>query len=487
MRSSYVLAGAMTLLVAVPAAWGQERSLSIEGDWPNGPRIIHLFEGSDAARAALGITTRSGGMRDTLGLLIVGITTDGPADKAGLQEGDRIASINGVSLKVAPADAGQPDMAGLMTRRLMRQLSKVKPGDEVELNVYSGGRYRTVKVKTADREALTPRRSVRASRDAWADRAVIGLGLGGGPSKRDTLGLLVTSVASDGPAEKAGIEEGDRIAAVNGIDLRVSPDEAAEGDVVEAKQRRFMREMSKVKVGDTVELEVYANGTRKTVKVTAARFGDVYPRDRFRGFGFDIREDALAPIPPVPPIPPIPAFPELRVELGDELPAAMARLRAEMSRLHSLQNEVEERARAATVQAAALQAARARAAARSARIEPALLRWAPPGGPSGSTRGRGTLVITGSGVGRLSVAGLELTTVGEDLASYFGPGATNGLLVLEATAPWRDLKAGDVILSVNGRPVRDGDRFSISLDRSEDTRFELLRKGKRQVVTVKAR
>ena len=38
---------------------------------------------------------------------------------------------------------------------------------------------------------------------------------------RDTLGLLVTEVTSGEVAEKARIEEGDRLASVNGTDLRL--------------------------------------------------------------------------------------------------------------------------------------------------------------------------------------------------------------------------------------------------------------------------
>ena len=54
-------------------------------------------------RAALGLGTRTTGtMRDTLGLMITSITKGSPAEKAGLEEGNRIAAINGVSLRVTP-------------------------------------------------------------------------------------------------------------------------------------------------------------------------------------------------------------------------------------------------------------------------------------------------------------------------------------------------------------------------------------------------
>ena len=39
-------------------------------------------------------------------------------------------------------------------------------------------------------------------------------------SARDSLGVFVVSVDDSGPAAKAGIQEGDRIASINGTDLR---------------------------------------------------------------------------------------------------------------------------------------------------------------------------------------------------------------------------------------------------------------------------
>ena len=62
------------------------------------------FDGSP--RAALGINTSSTGtLRDTLGLLVSSVMRGGPAEKAGLEEGNRIASINGVNLR---SNEGRP-------------------------------------------------------------------------------------------------------------------------------------------------------------------------------------------------------------------------------------------------------------------------------------------------------------------------------------------------------------------------------------------
>jgi hypothetical protein len=55
-------------------------------------------------------------------------------------------------------------MDGIANRRLIRELEKVKAGDEVDLRVWAGGQTKSVKVKTVAFEDLPSRaRSVRAS------------------------------------------------------------------------------------------------------------------------------------------------------------------------------------------------------------------------------------------------------------------------------------------------------------------------------------
>ena len=100
-----------------------------------------------AKRAVLGVQVSStGSMRDTLGVFIARVTPKGPAETAGVVEGERIASINGVDLRLNAADAGDSYAAGLASRRLTRELEKVTPGSRVTLRVWSGGRTRDVQV-----------------------------------------------------------------------------------------------------------------------------------------------------------------------------------------------------------------------------------------------------------------------------------------------------------------------------------------------------
>jgi hypothetical protein len=154
MRRIMLLAGAATA-IALPAAAQDKNSDS--GD--RAPRAdcpapmqhtvrAFRFNSRDDTRAALGIGTTSGSVRDTLGLLVTDVTSGGPAEKAGIEEGDRLLSVNGTELRLAAADAGDQEMRGLMTRRLVRVLAKLKPGDVATLRVSSDGKAREVKITT---------------------------------------------------------------------------------------------------------------------------------------------------------------------------------------------------------------------------------------------------------------------------------------------------------------------------------------------------
>lgn len=267
--------------------------------------------GDDENRAVIGVSTSTGSKRDTLGVLVTAVTAGGPAERAGLEEGNRIASINGVNLRLAPVDTGDWEMSSAMSRRLTRELGKAKPGDEVELRVYAGGQTRTVRVKTVAADSLYP--SSRRVRSDRSERAALGVSLGGGGSKRDTLGVLVLGLDDDGPAAKAGLEEGNRIAAINGVDLRVSREDAGDGMIANVKASRLHRELEKLKAGDEVTLRVYTGGGRfRDVRVKTVPMSDL-PRRRSMFFG-----GSMAPMPPMPPMAPMDADIQRRIELEME-------------------------------------------------------------------------------------------------------------------------------------------------------------------------
>ena len=311
----------LLLVVAAPAVFGQVRVGTT-------PRAAVVAAASvDPDRAMLGVSTSSDGKRDTLGLLVTSVTEGSPAEKAGIEEGNRIGSINGVSLKLSRADAGESDMSGVMTNRLVREMRKLKPGEDASLEVWTSGRYKTVKVKTVSAEGLMPARPARMNDE---DRAALGVSISSGGTKRDTLGVFVSGVTEDGPAEKAGITEGDRIASINGVDLRASREDVGDGWMSSSKVQRLQREIGKLKPGQSADLVVVSGGRSRTVKVTAARARDL--RDS-GGFSFQVGDgmglmnldgvvrESLRNI-----------GPQIRMEMNHEMPRAMEMMRLELDR-----------------------------------------------------------------------------------------------------------------------------------------------------------
>lgn len=295
----------------------------------------------DENRAAIGVsTTATGTLRDTLGLMITMVTRGGPAERAGLEEGNRIQAINNVNLRANAADIEDVELSGSLSRRLTRELAKAKPGDEIELRVYKEGRAQTVRVKTVASDSLFRGRDsmVRFSRADADDRPALGFSIQSSGSRRDTLGVLIVAVGDSTPAERAGLEEGNRIAAINGVNLRVAREDAGDSYVSSAKAQRLQRELSQLKPGSDATLRVYSNGQYRDVHVKVARAGDLPRRGRMYFGG------VIAPMPPMPPMPAMPAMPDMRgvrvwpmdsfhLELGPELEEGLHQAGVQLERI----------------------------------------------------------------------------------------------------------------------------------------------------------
>jgi len=462
--------------------------------------------GEDQPRAALGLTmSGSTSSRDTLGLLVASVVARGPAERAGIEEGDRIASINGVSLRVSTDDAGYNDASGMMTRRLMRELSRVRPGEEVDLRIYAGGRMRTVRVQTADADSLFGRR--RLARADMDDRATLGFGIGSTGSRRDSLGVLVMFVDDSGPAGRAGLEEGNRIAEINGVDLRVGRDDSSDDLLGNARVRRLQREISRLRPGDDVDLRVYANGRYRDLKLRAARASEL---SRRRG-AFIIGGDGMGMGMMSPGVMPMNLDgamigSEVRRSIERAMQGAGRALEGVgrgLSRTRDLQIDDDDRApraeRRAPLKILPLEPIEP---LRVEPIEPSQLRRvAPSKMPYATTYMReraprdemmsAAAMRDAASSASIDIGGLRMVPVGAELSEYLGRGSDRGLLVVEVPRWARGaIRAGDVVLSIDGRPVRpdDGsDAVSVSLPRSREAQLDILRESARQSISLPPR
>jgi S1-C subfamily serine protease len=83
--------------------------------------------------------------------------------------------------------------------------------------------------------------------------------------------------------------------------------------------------------------------------------------------------------------------------------------------------------------------------------------------------------------------GLRLARVNNDLAENLGRGSERGFLILDASSRWSGLRAGDVLLSIDGRAVRDGSSARISLGSGDDHTAQVIREGQKRTVSLDVR
>ena len=307
-----------------------ERDVVVEMDAPD-DLFVRRF--GALRRGTLGVRLAAGGAGDTLGVRVGEVVPGGPAARAGIVAGDRIVAIDEREVRLARGDADDPEVAELGARRVQEALRDVRPGDTVEVELRRGRELRTVRVRAgapawlADGDAPLRRRGAMpgerigpwamdttARRDweqrarAWRDsararaerRPALGLSLQSTGAARDSLGLFVAAVTTGGPAEQAGIVEGDRIASIDGVDVRVPREELDDDAAGRARAARFTRELLRRAPGDQVTLRVWSGGALRTVTARLGRATEVYRDGEGIAFGFAGPDGA--PIPPLPPI-----------------------------------------------------------------------------------------------------------------------------------------------------------------------------------------
>lgn len=148
-----------------------------------------------------------------MGVILSEVTPGGPADKAGLQEGDIVTRIGNVEIE--------------RLSDFVQAIDRLKPGTKVEVHAYRNGRWINVQVKVqaapvpSSSSTRRPRPQPSTTRRAETQRLSIEVANLTRAQRRElrvTGGVTVKSVSDF--AAQAGIKRGDVILAVGQIQIR---------------------------------------------------------------------------------------------------------------------------------------------------------------------------------------------------------------------------------------------------------------------------
>ena len=281
--------------------------------------------------------------------------------------------------------------------------------------------------------------------------AILGMSLSVSGSERDTLGLLISNIARGGPADEAGVDEGNRLAAINGVSLRVDHESVGQRDSGDGIFRRLARELAELRNGDEVSLRIFGGGRFRTVTLhpvvpTAARASTRA-----------VSIPAPAPTPP----PATAGDPAKAPESIATVVDGLAALQAQLRRL--------EQGEGATATLDSLSAIEQELGAIGRRL--------------GELQVSADRRMTSRPSSGDAISGLSVSAVADDLAPYFGDGSESGILVLKADDSWSPLRAGDVILRVNGSAAT-ADRLRAARDGRRAITLDVLRRKRELTLTV---
>jgi serine protease Do len=181
-------------------------------------------------------TAASLGLSEPKGALVSEVTSPGPAEAAGLKNGDTILAVNGN--KVADS------------RDLARQIAGYAPGTSVDIQVFRGQKEQTISVKLGKFPSGKELAKVETSKAPDPQGTEMGqLGLTVAPGTGENKGVVVvTEVDNASDAATKGIRSGDVILEVGGLAVK-SPEDLANG-VKEATKLGRKAVLMRLKSGD---------------------------------------------------------------------------------------------------------------------------------------------------------------------------------------------------------------------------------------------
>jgi serine protease Do len=251
------------------------------------------------------------GLSEAKGFLVTDITSESPADKAGIRGGYKIDNINGREIALGG------DIIVAIDNNTVRKIDDIlsylerekSVGDQVQLTVLRDGNIEQIlPTILAARPGSTStlqqssqqeeKQQQKQGKPAWLGISGTSLtpeidqALGLTP---DIRGVLVVEVAAGGPADKAGIRGGYKIDNINGREIALG------GDIIVAIDNRTVTTLENIltylsnekQAGETATLSILRDGRSSQVSVTLVEM----PQSNLQGRQYGEQQPQLEIIP----------------------------------------------------------------------------------------------------------------------------------------------------------------------------------------------
>jgi serine protease Do len=228
------------------------------------------------------------GLSEAKGFLVTDITSESPADKAGIRGGYKIDNINGREIALGG------DIIVAIDNNTVRKIDDILSylerektvGEPVQLTVLRDGNIEqtlptilaarpgsTSVLQQSSQQEQQQQQQQKQGKPAWlgisgtslTPEIAQALGL-----TSDTRGVLVVEMVAGGPADKAGIRGGYKIDIINGREIALG------GDIIVAIDNRTVTTLENIltyignekQAGETAQLDILRDGRSSQVNVT---------------------------------------------------------------------------------------------------------------------------------------------------------------------------------------------------------------------------
>jgi serine protease Do len=216
------------------------------------------------------------GLKEARGFLVTDVTANSPADKSGIKGGYKISSINGRQVPLGG------DVILAVDNKTIRKIDDIltylerekKVGDAVDLTIFRDGKQQEINLTLAARPVSDQQALQQEAQEQRPSIGISGTNITPEIARAMNLtqvrqGVLVLDIIAKGPADKAGLRGGDKVANINGTEIRLG------GDIITKIDNQTVRNMNELisylktkDVGDVVHLQVLRDGKVKNIGIT---------------------------------------------------------------------------------------------------------------------------------------------------------------------------------------------------------------------------